>query len=109
MKKKKPEKVDGLGPEDKKKLRTAIRQVWSWSHARRLCVSRATDKSTGFATCEGCFAIVAKIYPDHIKPVGELTEGFIERMFCPSSGLQALCKVCHGKKTRQENKAGKSA
>lgn len=104
-KKKKPEKFDGLGPDDKKKLRTAIRQVWSWSHARRLCVARATDKVTGFATCEGCLATVAKIYPDHIKPVGELTEGFIERMFCPSSGLQALCIRCHRKKTNVERKA----
>lgn len=104
MPKKKPEKIDGLSPDDIKKLRSAIRQVWSWSHARRLCVKRATDHTTGFATCEQCFAIVAKVFPDHITPCGELDGGYIERMFVPSSGLQALCKKCHAKKTRQERR-----
>lgn len=104
MARKKLEKVDGLGPEDTKRLRSAIRQVWSWSHARRLCVRRATNHETGFATCEICGTVVAKVFPDHIKPVGEFSEGFVERMFCPSSGLQALCRKCHGKKTREERK-----
>ncbi len=104
MAKKKEIPVDGLGPKDKAKLRTAIRQVWSWSHARRLCVKRATNHETGFATCEECFAIVAKVFPDHKNPCGELDGGFIERMFVPSSELQALCKTCHAKKTRLERK-----
>jgi len=101
--KKKPEKVDGLGPEDKKKLRSAIRQVWSWSHPRRLCVKRAT-RDDDFAVCEKCYAVVPKVFPDHIKAVGALDSGFIERMFCPSAELQALCKKCHAKKTREDAK-----
>lgn len=104
MPKNKPEKVDGLSADDRKKLRSAIRQVWSWSYPRRLCVKRATDHETGFATCEQCGKTVAKIYPDHIKPVGELSDGYIERMFCPSSELQALCSKCHARKTREERK-----
>lgn len=104
-KKKKEPPVDGLGPDNLKKLRSAIRQVWSWSHARRLCVKRATDTTTGFATCEGCGATVAKIFPDHIIPAGELDEGFIKRMFVPSSQLQALCAACHRKKTNAERRA----
>lgn len=103
-KKEKPAKVDGLGPDDKKKLRTAIRQVWSWSYPRRLCVARATDTLTGFATCEQCQATVAKIYPDHIIPAGEFDSGFIDRMFVPSKELQALCKKCHQVKTNAERR-----
>lgn len=105
-KKEKPTKVDGLGPEDKKKLRTAIRQVWSWSYPRRLCIKRALNEQ-GFAVCELCKQTVPKVYPDHIKAVGEFSEGFVERMFCPSTELQALCSKCHGKKTRADKKAMK--
>lgn len=109
MPKKKEPPVDGLGPADKARLRTAIRQVWTWSHARRLCVKRATNHETGFATCEECFAIVAKVYVDHKNPVGEFDKYFVERMFVPSSELAALCKKCHGKKTYAENKKRKES
>ena len=54
--------------------------------------------------CELCLALVAKVYADHIVPVGAFGAGFIERMFIPSSELQALCTKCHGRKTRKENK-----
>lgn len=102
-KKPKPEKVDGLGPIDRKKLRTAIRQVWAWSHPRMLCIKRATDPE-GFGICEQCKTKVPKVYPDHINPVGPLDSGFIEKMFVPSGALQALCKKCHAKKTREDAK-----
>lgn len=102
MAKKKLEKVDGLGPADEKRLRAAIRQVWSWNHARRLCIMRATDKH-GFGHCELCKRKVPKLYADHKKPVGTFhARTFIERMFQPSKNLQALCKKCHDKKTRNE-------
>jgi hypothetical protein len=102
MAKKKLEKVDGLGPADEKRLRTAIRQVWSWNHARRLCIARATDKK-GFGHCEKCKAKVPKLFADHIKPVGTFdARTFIEKMFLPSKKLQALCKRCHDSKTREE-------
>lgn len=100
-KKPKPEKIDGLGPDDLKKLRAAIRQVWMWSHARRLCLKRALTED-GFARCEGCAQVVPKVYPDHIIPAGRLDAGFIKRMFVSSSGLQALCAKCHRKKTKEE-------
>lgn len=95
-------KVDGLGPDDIKKLRTAIRKVWSWSYARRLCVARATGKD-GFPRCEKCMKKVPKIFPDHIVPCGELDGGYINRMFISSKGLQALCAKCHRLKTNEEN------
>lgn len=100
--------VDGLGPKDKKKLRAAIRMVWSWNHARKLCIARATDKE-GFGRCENPKCPqkgkrVPKIYADHIARVGSFDSGFIDRMFRPSKELQALCKRCHDKKTREEQK-----
>lgn len=96
-------KIDGLSPKDVEKIRRAIRQVWSWSHPRKLCIKRATGKD-GFPRCEGCKKKVPKVYPDHIAPVGDVDEGFIARLFCASTKLQALCKKCHDRKTREERK-----
>lgn len=93
-------KIDGLGPIDEKRLRTAIRQVWSWNHARRLCIERATDEE-GFGRCEGCKRKVPKLFADHKDQIGEFkARTFIERMFVPSSELQALCKRCYDAKNR---------
>jgi len=102
------EKIDGLGADDIRKIRTAIRQVWSWSYPRRLCVERATGKD-GFPRCEKCKKKVPKVYPDHIQNVGEVDAGFIKRMFVSSQFLQALCRSCHGKKTRAERAQSKKA
>jgi hypothetical protein len=108
MKKKKPRKVKppkqdgGLDPKTITRLRAAIRQVWSWSHARKLCIARATDKK-GFGHCEQCRAKVPKLFADHIEVMGDLlAPDYIKRMWCPSKELQALCKGCHNKKTNQE-------
>lgn len=112
MKKRKPKAVkvppiDGLSAKDIKKIRSAIRKVWSWSYPRRLCIARATGPD-GFVRCEKCKKKVPKIYPDHVKPVGDVDGGFITRLFVPSKQLQALCKKCHGKKTRQERADAKA-
>ena len=104
VKKVKEVPIDGLSPKDIAKIRTALRRVWSWSYARRLCIKRAlTDNE--FSICEECKTVVAKIYPDHIIPCGDMDDGFLSRLFCPSSGLQALCKKCHQKKTNAERRA----
>lgn len=105
-KKSKLPNVDGLGPKDIKKLRTAIRQVWSWSYAKKLVVKRCTDKN-GFARCENpkCKKRKCpKIFVDHIMRCGNVDEGYIKRMFVPSKSLQGLCKICHDTKTRWERK-----
>lgn len=45
---------------------------------------------------------------DHIKPVVDPTKGFqswdifIDRLFCEKDNLQAICKPCHTKKSKQE-------
>lgn len=100
-KKPKLEKVDGLGVDDIKKIRNAIRQVWHWSYAKRLCTKRCTGKD-GYPRCELCKKKCPKIYIDHIERVGDVDAGFIARLFVPSRGLQGLCKKCHDAKTAQE-------
>ncbi len=103
-KKLKPEPVDGLSPKDIQKLRNACRQVWYWSHPKRLCVKRAALPND-FFKCEKCLKRVPKIHVDHKLAVGELDGGFFTRLFCPSTQLQALCKKCHQAKTNEERKA----
>lgn len=95
--------VDGLGPRDKDRLVKAIREVWMYSEARRICLKRSIGED-GFPRCENpkCKSkgkAVPKNYADHIVEVGAFDEGFISRMFIPSNQLQALCKKCHDAKT----------
>jgi hypothetical protein len=101
-------KVDGLGPNDVAKLRAACRQVWHRSHVRKLAAQRAVGDD-GFPVCELCKETVPKVFIDHIERVGDMDGGFIQRLFCPSSGLQALCKTCHQKKTNAERKMKKES
>lgn len=101
-------KVDGLSPDDIKKIRSAIRQVWSWSTPKRLCVARCIG-ADGFSRCEECKKKVPKIFVDHTTPVGEVDAGFIARLFCPSSGLRGMCHKCHRVKTASERKAAKGS
>lgn len=107
------EVVDGLGPRDFARIQKALRQIWSWSHARKLCLARVTDKK-GYARCEKCGEKkLPKVWPDHIVPCGNLDEQpltgeavgkYVARMFVPSKKLQALCKECHREKTNAENR-----
>lgn len=91
---------DGLGPLELKKIRSALRQVWHRSHARRLAVKRCTD-GEGYTVCEQCGMRTPKLKVDHVEPVGGI-EGMIERLFCPSTLLQGLCNDCHKVKTKAE-------
>jgi hypothetical protein len=99
-------KVDGLGPTEIKKLRNACRLVWHRSHVRKICVQRSIGKD-GFHRCELCKKKTPQIKIDHKIKVGDLDGGFIKRLFCPSSGLQALCKHCHDAKTKEERRQAK--
>jgi hypothetical protein len=95
--------TDGFGPRERKKIDSAIRQVWYRSKARQTCVKRCTDKE-GFTWCEKCDTKTAKLKVDHIIPCGPVdSDGFIKRLFCPSKGLQGLCGDCHQLKTNMEN------
>jgi len=103
MAKKKHARLDGLGPREIEDIRKAVRLVWSRCHARNLVKKRCLQPD-GFSKCEQCAAIVAKVAVDHIEKVGAVDEGFILRLFVPSSKLQGLCDKCHNKKTAQEKK-----
>lgn len=105
MAKSKAPPVDGLSAKDIKRLRSAIRQVWTYSTPRRLVVNRCLIKEgkwKGFSRCESCKTIVPKIFVDHIRRVGDVDEGYIKRMFVSSKSLQGLCKKEHDAKTRKE-------
>jgi 5-methylcytosine-specific restriction endonuclease McrA len=60
------------------------------------------------ATCNEIFGR-KDIQVDHIEPVVDPKVGFvdwetfIQRLFCPASGLQVLCKPCHKVKSLVEN------
>src|SRR5271166_1622515 len=93
---------DGLGPRERKNIDSAIRQVWYRSKARATAVKRCTDKQ-GFTRCEQCKKRTPKIKVDHVIPCGPVdSDGYIVRLFCPSKGLQCLCKRDHDKKTKIE-------
>ena len=92
---------DGLGPYEIAKIRSAVRQVWHRSRARKICVSRCTGADR-FLYCELCGQRTPTLKVDHITACGEVDEGFIKRMFCPSTDLQGMCNDCHKAKTKQE-------
>lgn len=101
-KKQKAPPMDGLGPRERKKIDSAIRQVWYRSKARSTAVKRCTDQQ-GFTRCEKCKKRTPKIKVDHIVPCGPVdSDGYITRLFCPSSQLQCLCHPCHKPKTKAE-------
>jgi len=102
-KKRTEQRTDGLSAGDVEKIRKAIRQVWMWSWPRRLVIKRCLTKD-GFSKCEQCGKKCPKVAVDHIERVGLVDAGFIERLFCPSSKLQGLCKDCHRLKTNEENR-----
>lgn len=76
-------------------------------------VNPKSGRSAEYYKCNGCGEGFVKkdVQVDHIDPVVDPETGFkdwesyIERMFCPPSNLQVLCRVCHAKKTKQERKS----
>lgn len=105
--KSKIEKVDGLGPDDLKKIHRALGQVRSWSYPVRLAKKRCMGED-GFPRCENkkCPSRgkpVPRVQADHVDPIGEIGgPGYIQKMFVPSHKLQMLCGPCHRVKTKAE-------
>lgn len=100
----------------KNNLRSATRK---WAPIQK-CKKRA-HVARGLYRCDGCGREVPptiydedkrkrvkNIFVDHIEPIIDPAVGFttwdecIERMFCDSSNLQLLCKVCHSVKSKEE-------
>lgn len=103
IKSKKLQKIDGLGAYEKRKIRNALRDVWRYTLAHKLVKKRCTG-GDGFMYCQQCNKRTPKLFVDHIKPIGEVDRGFIERLFVPSFEMQGLCDECHQPKTNKENK-----
>lgn len=95
--------TDGLGPKEIKRIRAALRDVWRYSHARKLVEKRCTD-SGGYKRCEKCKKRTPSFKVDHITPCGDVDEGYIKRLFIPSKYLMGLCSKCHQIKTNEERK-----
>lgn len=88
----------------------AMRRIFRWSSERRKCLEEAKT-ANGQYWCAGCSAVIDKkeCAVDHISPVVDPQCGFsgwdeyAKRLFCPRSGLQTLCKICHSAKSKTEN------
>lgn len=104
---KKNRPVDGFGPSEIARVRSAVRSVWQYSLARRLVISRCTHED-GYTYCEKCKERCPKLFVDHIEKVGDLDGGWLKRMFVPSSELQGICKPCHTAKTKEEKRLAKN-
>lgn len=92
---------DCLNPDDVKKIIKALRQVWSWSHSRRLVIKRC-DLGEGYSRCESCRKKVPKVHVDHVTAVGTFDDGYIRRLFVSSNLMQGLCVLCHKIKTKKD-------
>jgi len=75
-------------------------------------INPASGRMAQFYTCNACQNEFTNkdVEVDHIIPVVDPKVGFvdwntfIERMFCDRENYQTLCKPCHKKKTKAENK-----
>lgn len=101
------ENRDCLNADDVKKIQKALRQVWSWSHSRRLVLKRC-DLGGGYSRCEKCRKKVPKVHVDHIVAVGTFDGEYIARLFVPSTSMQGLCAICHKIKTKADLKTIKA-
>jgi len=81
------------------KIRSALRQVWLRSPLRYEAV-KAARVERGRYKCSVCNELFSakEIQIDHIEPAGSLigsVDAFVERLFCPSEKLRAVCRPCH--------------
>lgn len=75
-------------------------------------VNPKTNRKCKLHRCSRCSELspANKMVVDHVIPVVDPLVGFvnwdvfIQRLFCESDNLQALCKKCHSKKTLSESK-----
>lgn len=100
---KKAPPTDGLGPKERKRLASVIREVWYQCHARKLAIKRCMDKE-GFSVCSKCKQRTPRIQIDHLVAAGAVdSNGHIKRMFCSSMCLRGLCPECHTIVTNLQN------
>lgn len=84
-------------------------QALSSSHCGSI-LNKKTNRVAKAYECASCHNLFQskEVEVDHIMPVINPLKGFItwddyiERLFCPLSNLQTLCKKCHKAKTAAE-------
>lgn len=95
-------------------IKAALRRIWGWYPERKKAKQRAIVGYKGKVEvfrCEECDTtplLRKQVQIDHIEEVDN-PEGwdswdlYIERLFCPASGLKILCLPCHKEKTTANN------
>lgn len=108
-------------------VKGSIRRVFSRSELRRktveLTVVEHKDPSRKrvktWCKCPICKEFTPKSYMqvDHINPIIGINETLdsitwdtlVDRLWCEETNLLAICKDCHEKKTKEENKQRRKA
>lgn len=76
---------------------SALRKIWLWSEERKEALRLAKAKKN--YRCNKCKKLFPKkeVQVDHIEEIGAFInwDTYMERLFCPISNLQVLCKPCH--------------
>jgi 5-methylcytosine-specific restriction endonuclease McrA len=67
-------------------------------------------KLYGCTLCGGEFSS-KDVQVDHTDPIGSCTswDEFIEKLYCETTNLQVVCKVCHKIKTKEEREGKKES
>jgi 5-methylcytosine-specific restriction endonuclease McrA len=88
-------------------IKAALRRTWGRSKQRQGALN-AAKISYGLYRCAECKQTNKRknIEVDHIVAIGRFTtfDLYIERLFCDTSGLRVLCKMCHKGKTKTDMK-----
>lgn len=90
-------------------IRVLRRESLKWPARNK--VYKAARVARGQYKCAicGCISRAKDTFMDHVDPVVSVTDGwqgfdvFIERLFVPEEGWQAVCKTCHDAKSKEEN------
>ena len=88
-------------------VKASLRRTWGRSVQRQSAL-KAAKISYGNYKCAKCGKAYRRkdIQVDHKIPVGRFVnfDLYIERLFCPTSGLDVLCVKCHKTKTAKDRK-----
>lgn len=105
---KQEQKLDGgIGKIETAFIRNSMRQLWQRVSKARAIAKKRCFVEKGMYKCEICEDIVGDIKIDHQIAVGDLDSGYLERLWCSSDKLTAMCPRCHNEKTKQERKEAK--
>lgn len=96
------------------KTMQVLRRQWlyHWKPRKDALKNQLTYRAN--YVCQSCSRVYHKsnTFVDHITPVvpdqgWDNWDGYMERLYCDKEGYQVLCKVCHTKKTADENRKRK--